>query len=184
MINSRRTFLIGSISTLALCGCKTVVAGTTKTHVVDVAKIVGYATAGINGALTVATVLSFIPQLEMYIPAVKSLGESIREDLARFNTAVGGSLEVSFDNTNIKTIVSSIALNLDRLTFAIEVVLANESPEDLAKFADVIKQITLTRDALLTVAAILNVLIGTKPIGPVTVSALNEQRALFILNVV
>ena len=119
---SRRNFLRSSalIGATALTACTVVTNGKTTTVTVNTAKIKAYGQAGINA---VATILSIgVVSTAMGAPAVaviQAAEVALSASLAAFSTATNGTLTVSYDDTNWKTRIDTVLVDLNTTASAL-----------------------------------------------------------------
>ncbi|MDG6095442.1 twin-arginine translocation signal domain-containing protein [Acetobacter sp. AN02] len=115
----RRDFLrtaacLAGAATLAACNVST--NGSVTTVTLDVDKIRNYASAGLNAAATVASVLSSIPGAQAWTAPLLAARTALSAALEAFSDAAGSSLTVSYDNADIKSRVDSILNDLQTIS--------------------------------------------------------------------
>lgn len=119
---SRRNFLRSSalVGATALTACTVVTNGKTTTVTLNTAKVKAYGQAGINAIATVMSIAAVASA--MGAPAValiETAGAALSASLASFSTATSGTLTVSYDDTNWKTRVDTILVDLNGVATAL-----------------------------------------------------------------
>lgn len=187
MTISRRGLMtmLAAMSTMPLLtSCETVTNGNTTTHTLNVAKIESYATAGLNAANTVASILALNPSFSVFVIPIRSVAEILGNSLVTFTNATGGKLEISYDDTNFKTLVDTLLDDLDKVLITIGGAVVSILKDNLGLETSLINKITLARDALATLVAVFKILVGgfiSTASGSSPVMA--ESQALAVLNV-
>lgn len=119
---SRRNFLRTSalLGATALTACTVATSGSTTTVTLNTAKVKAYGQAGINA---IATILSItVIATAMGAPAValiETAGAALAASLSAFSSATNGTLTITYDDTNWKTKVDTILVDLNGVASAL-----------------------------------------------------------------
>ena len=119
---SRRNFLRTSalLGATALTACTVSTSGSTTTVTLNTAKVKAYGQAGINA---IATILSItVIASAMGTPAValiETAGTALAASLTAFSSATNGTLTITYDDTNWKTKVDTILVDLNGVATAL-----------------------------------------------------------------
>ncbi|MFT9253031.1 MAG: twin-arginine translocation signal domain-containing protein [Acetobacter okinawensis] len=119
---SRRNFLRTSalLGATALTACTVSTSGSTTTVTLNTAKVKAYGQAGINA---IATILSItVIASAMGTPAValiETAGTALAASLTAFSGATNGTLTITYDDTNWKTKVDTILVDLNGVATAL-----------------------------------------------------------------
>lgn len=187
MTISRRGLMtmLAAMSTMPLlASCETVTNGNTTTHTLNVAKIESYATAGLNAANTVVSILALNPSFLVFVAPIKVVSESLSKNLDVFSSVVGDKIEISYDDTNFKTLVNTLMDDLDRVLTLIGTSVVSILKDSLGLDSTLINRITVARDALATLVSVFKIMVG----GFISTASGNEPtmteaQALVALNV-
>lgn len=123
MIQSRRTFLRSASLVLAggtLTACTVTTGGKTTTLTLNTTKVKAYAQAGINAVTTILSITAV--STAMGAPAVaviEAAGGALSTALSALASETNGNLTVSYDNTNAKTRIDTLLVDLNNVAVAI-----------------------------------------------------------------
>lgn len=181
MIQSRRTFLC-SASLVAAAGtltaCTVTTSGKTTTLTLNTTKVKAYAQAGINAVTTILSITAV--STAMGAPAVaviEAAGGALSTALSALASETNGSLTVSYDNTNAKTRIDTLLVDLNNVAVAIRagLVAAQQTVTN-----SVINKAIITFNALRTV---IDAFEGVLGISLPSVTDEQEATALSVLAV-
>lgn len=166
-----------------LTACETTTVGNTTTHTLNVAKVKMYATAGLNAANAVASVLALNPSFSVFVPPIRAASEMITNTLTSFTDVVGDKIEISYDDTNFKTLVDTLIDNLDQLLTTIGAASISILKDNLGLSTAFINKVVISRDALATLVSVFKIVVGdyvSTASGP---GAMTEDEAFKVLGV-
>ncbi len=182
MTISRRSFFGMAAASVVLAGCTITRDGTTTKLTLDVDKIKNYAQAGINAVGLISTSLALFPGFSVLSGNILKISESLKDDLNSFTIAVGGAIEIVYDDANYKTIIDSIVKNLDSLYYAIDAIVSTVG-FNTGIGTDVSNKLNLIRQATLVVVSAINTLVGGFLTTAAGYTEMTEPDALSVLNV-
>lgn len=170
--------------TSLITACETITDGNTTTHSLDVGKVKRYAQAGLNAANTVVSILALNPSFLVFVAPIKVVSESLSKNLDVFSSVVGDKIEISYDDTNFKTLVNTLMDDLDRVLTLIGTSVVSILKDSLGLDSTLINRITVARDALATLVSVFKIMVG----GFISTASGNEPtmteaQALVALNV-
>nr|WP_279183905.1 twin-arginine translocation signal domain-containing protein [Acetobacter syzygii] len=119
---SRRNFLRTSalLGATALTACTVATSGSTTTVTLNTAKVKAYGQAGINAIATILSVTAIATAMGApAVAAIEAAGTALSAALASFSTATNGSLTITYDDTNWKTKVDTILVDLNGVATAL-----------------------------------------------------------------
>lgn len=185
MTLSRRTlftYLAAFSAMPVLAACTTTQDDNITTHTLNVAKIKAYAQVGLNAASTIGAVLALNPTFTAIALPISAVASALNEKLNSFTATVGDSLEISYDDTNVKTLVDSILTELDALSQTIGTALINLLKGELGADNTIVQKLTIARDALATIISVFKIMIGSFISTASGETSLSEAEALKVLN--
>lgn len=181
---SRRFLFLGMSSLALLAGCKTVTDGSTTSVEINVSKVTQYAQAGINSANLIIGAVAAIPGLSVYTSMLSSISTLISKALIDFQSSVGDSVTISYNDSNYKTLVDSILDNISKILEILNKIVSTDTVQSLGISDEIVKYINIVKTALGTVVNVYQIMIGlmvfTASSGTQTMT---EGEALSTLNV-
>lgn len=185
MTLSRRSMFacIAALGTMPmLAACTTTQDGNTTTHTLNVAKIKAYAQAGLNAASTIGAVLALNPTFTSIALPISTVAAALNEKLNSFTAAVGDSIEISYDDTSVKSLVDSILAELDALLQTLGTALITLLKGELGADNSIVQKLTVARDALATIISVFKIMVGSFISTASGETSMSEVEALNALN--
>lgn len=181
MIQSRRNFLrsAGMVAAAgALTACTVTTSGKTTTLTLNTAKVKAYGQAGINAVTTILSITAVSTAMGTpAVAAIEAAGGALSVSLSAFATQTNGSLTVSYDNTDAKTRIDTLLVDLNNAAVALRagLVAAQQTVTN-----SVVNTAIITFNAVLTVIDAFEGMLG---ISLTSVSSTQEATALSTLAV-
>lgn len=119
---SRRNFLRSSalVGATALTACTVVTNGKTTTVTLNTAKVKAYGQAGVNAIATILSITAISTAMGApAVAAIETAGGALSAALASFSSATNGTLTITYDDTNWKTAVDTILVDLNSVATAL-----------------------------------------------------------------
>lgn len=177
---SRRKFLRTSalIGATALTACTVAKNGSTTTVTLNTAKVKAYGQAGINAVATILSITAI--STAMGVPAVSAIeaaGAALSAALTSFSNETNGTLTISYDDTNWKTKVDTILVDINTVATTLR---AGLTAAQKTITSSIINTAITAFDALVTV---LDAFMGLLGISLSSVTTDQEATALKTLAV-
>lgn len=181
MSQSRRNFLrtTGLVAAAgALTACTVTTSGKTTTLTLNTAKVKAYGQAGINAVTTILSITAVATAMGApAVAAIEAAGGTLSVSLSAFASETNGNLTVSYDNTDAKSRIDTLLVDLNSAAVALRAGL-------------VAAQQTVTNSAINTAIAAFNALLtvidafeGLLGISLTSVTTTQEATALSTLAV-
>lgn len=181
MSQSRRNFLrtTGLVAAAgALTACTVTTSGKTTTLTLNTVKVKAYGQAGINAVTTILSITAVATAMGApAVAAIEAAGGTLSVSLSAFTSETNGSLTVSYDNTDAKSRIDTLLVDLNSAAVALRagLVAAQQTVTN-----SVINTAITTFNALLTVIDAFEGLLG---ISLTSVTTTQEATALSTLAV-
>jgi hypothetical protein len=119
---SRRNFLRTSalLGATALTACTVATNGSNTTITLNTAKVKAYGQAGINAIATILSITAVASAMGVPgVAAIETAGTVLAASLTAFSSATNGTLTITYDDTNWKTKVDTILVDLNGVATAL-----------------------------------------------------------------
>jgi hypothetical protein len=150
-----------ALSATLLAGCTTMKDGGTTTVTLNVAKVKAYMEAGLNASATVLSTIALIPVFDTYTLPLKKAQAALMQAETVFVESFGDKLEVSYDDTSVKTLINSVINLIQQIADQIKVILSNMIQVGISVDTPTLNKVELMYNAIATILSIFKALVMT-----------------------